>query len=34
VANGLTVLTRNARDFDAMNQVLPDGRVLFYDRIE
>jgi predicted nucleic acid-binding protein len=32
MTNGLTVLTRNTRDFDAMNQILPDGRVLFYDR--
>jgi predicted nucleic acid-binding protein len=34
MANGLTVLTRNIRDFDVMNQILPDGRVLFYDRID
>jgi hypothetical protein len=34
MANGLAVLTRNARDFDVMNQILPDGRVLFYERIE
>jgi predicted nucleic acid-binding protein len=33
MANGQTVLTRNLRDFDVMNQVLPDGRVLFYERI-
>ena len=31
MANGQTVLTRNIRDFDAMNQILPDGRVLFYE---
>jgi predicted nucleic acid-binding protein len=30
MSNGLTVLTRNIRDFDVMNQILPDGRVLFY----
>ena len=34
MANGQTVLTRNIRDFDAMSQILPDGRVLFYDRID
>jgi predicted nucleic acid-binding protein len=34
MANGQTVLTRNIRDFDAMNQILPDGRVLFYERID
>jgi predicted nucleic acid-binding protein len=33
-ANGQTVLTRNVRDFDAMNQILPNGRVLFYERID
>jgi len=27
---GYTVLTRNIRDFDLMNQILPAGRVLFY----
>jgi predicted nucleic acid-binding protein len=27
---GYTVLTRNIRDFDFMNQILPAGRVLFY----
>jgi len=31
-ANGLEVLTRNLREFDAMNQIMPDGRILFYDR--
>jgi predicted nucleic acid-binding protein len=30
-ANGLEVLTRNLRDFDVMNQLLPGGRVLFYE---
>jgi predicted nucleic acid-binding protein len=34
MANGLTVLTRNIRDFDVMNRILPDGRILFYDRID
>jgi predicted nucleic acid-binding protein len=34
MANGHTVLTRNVRDFDIMNQILPDGRILFYDRID
>ena len=28
--NGYTVLTRNIRDFDVMNQIVPQGRVLFY----
>ena len=28
--NGHTVLTRNLRDFDLMQQILPAGRVLFY----
>jgi predicted nucleic acid-binding protein len=28
--HGYTVLTRNIRDFDFMNQILPPGRVLFY----
>jgi hypothetical protein len=28
------VLTRNLRDFDVMNQILPDGRVLFYERVD
>jgi predicted nucleic acid-binding protein len=34
MANGQTVLTRNVRDFDIMNQILPDGRILFYNRID
>ena len=34
MANGLTVLTRNLRDFDVLNQILPEGRILFYDRTE
>jgi predicted nucleic acid-binding protein len=28
--HGYTVLTRNIRDFDFMNQIVPPGRVLFY----
>jgi predicted nucleic acid-binding protein len=27
---GLTTLTRNVRDFDLLNQLVPDGRVIFY----
>jgi hypothetical protein len=27
---GNTVMTRNIRDFDFMNQILPSGRGLFY----
>ena len=34
MVNGLTVLTRNLRDFDVMNQIVPEGRVLFYERID
>jgi predicted nucleic acid-binding protein len=30
---GYTVLTRNIRDFDFMNQIVPPGRVLFYRTI-
>lgn len=30
---GHTVLTRNIRDFDVMNQIVPSGRVLFYGAI-
>lgn len=30
---GYVVLTRNIRDFDVMNQILPSGRVLFYRRV-
>lgn len=29
---GYTVLTRNVRDFDFLNQIVPAGRVLFYER--
>lgn len=28
--NGSTVLTRNITDFDVLDQLVPDGRVLFY----
>ena len=28
--HGYTVLTKNMRDFDFINQILPSGRVLFY----
>jgi hypothetical protein len=28
--HGYTVLTRDIRDFDFMNQIVPPGRVLFY----
>lgn len=31
VKHGSAVLTRNIKDFDLLNQLLPDGRVLFYD---
>jgi len=33
-ANGQTVLTRDVREFDVMNQILPDGRILFYDQVD
>ena len=29
-AHGWTVVTHNQRDFDLLNQILPDGQVLFY----
>jgi predicted nucleic acid-binding protein len=29
-ANGATILTANVADFDRLQQLLPDGRVLFY----
>jgi hypothetical protein len=32
VENGQTVLTRNVREFDWFDQLLPNGRVLFYER--
>ncbi len=31
--HGCAVLTRNTRDFDLLQQLLPAGRVLFYDRL-
>ena len=34
LAHGQIVLTRNVRDFDFMNQILPDGQILFYERID
>jgi predicted nucleic acid-binding protein len=34
LANGQAILTRNLRDFDVLNQVLPEGEVLFYERSE
>jgi len=33
MANGQTVLTRNVREFDVMNEIMPDGSVLFYDQV-
>jgi predicted nucleic acid-binding protein len=30
---GLTVLTRNIRDFELFDQLLPAGRLLFYERL-
>jgi hypothetical protein len=30
LTTGQAVLTRNLRDFDIMNPILPEGRVLFY----
>ncbi len=30
---GYVVLTRNLRDFDLISQIVPAGRVLFYDRV-
>ncbi|MGH8291452.1 MAG: type II toxin-antitoxin system VapC family toxin [Steroidobacteraceae bacterium] len=32
--NGWPVVTRNLRDFDFLNQLVPDGRVLLYRRVE
>jgi hypothetical protein len=34
MANGQTVLTRNVAEFDVMNQILPEGKILFYQRID
>lgn len=31
--HGQEILTRNVRDFDIINQILPEGRVLFYGLI-
>lgn len=32
--NGWPVVTRNVTDFDFLNQLVPDGRILLYRRIE
>jgi hypothetical protein len=29
-----TRLTRNVRDFDLLNQIAPEGRVLFHERMD
>ena len=34
LSHGQIILTRNLRDFDVLNQILPDGQVLFYERDE
>ena len=34
LANGQTVLTRNLREFDIMNQIMPAGPVLFYQPVD
>ncbi|HJS87362.1 MAG TPA: hypothetical protein VJ779_18055 [Acetobacteraceae bacterium] len=31
---GYTVLTRNTRDFDLMNQIIPSGRILFHKPLD
>jgi len=30
---GMPVLTRNIKDFDFLNQLLPDGKIILYERI-
>ncbi len=30
--HGQTVLTRNSADFDALNQMVPEGRILLYSQ--
>lgn len=30
---GYTVLTRNVKDFDFLNQIIPTGRILLYERV-
>ena len=30
IQHGGTNVTRNVRDFDLLNQLVPDGRVMFY----
>ena len=32
LSHGQVILTRNLRDFDVLNQILPDGQVLFYEQ--
>lgn len=32
--SGWPIVTRNTTDFDFLNQLVPDGRVLFYRRVE
>ena len=32
--HGWTLLTRNVRDFDTFDQLLPASRVLFYERAD
>jgi hypothetical protein len=34
LATRRTGLTRNVQDFDLMNQILPEGRILFYEQID
>jgi hypothetical protein len=34
LSQGQIILTRNLRDYDVLNQILPDGQVLFYERDE
>jgi hypothetical protein len=34
LSRGQVILTRDLRDFDLLNQILPDGQVLFYERDE
>ncbi len=34
LSEGQTVLTRNIRDFDLLNQIVPAGRVLFYEQAQ
>jgi predicted nucleic acid-binding protein len=34
LARGQVVLTRNVREFDLMNQILPRGQILLYERAD